>query len=102
MILVCPRARAGEWEAGATMGADDREFFLGHGFLGDVRLIQSSPPLPEGPALKSSPGGSQLPPSEAPSRGGSLKGTACPESPWGKARQEGVSKDEPASSREKL
>lgn len=70
MILIRPRARAGGWEAGATVGADDRESFLGHGFLGDVHLIQSSPLSPEGPALKSSPGGSQLWPSQAPSRGG--------------------------------
>ena len=55
MILICLRARVGGQEAGATMGADDTESFLGHGFLGDVHLIQSSPPSSGGSSTQIQP-----------------------------------------------
>ena len=70
MILVCPRARAEGWEPRTAVGGSGQKVLSWAWIPGGVHLMQSSLLPREGPAHKSSPGGSQLQPEEAPSRGG--------------------------------
>ena len=69
MILVCPRARAEGWEPRAAAGGSGQKVLPRAWIPGGVHLTQISLLPREGPAHKSSPGGSQLQPKEAPSRG---------------------------------